>query len=86
MMLLIAFPFYCLWVLCLVFLIHFARRYLKLNSMRSYVICAVLAGLLPLLAVTPNDGWWCEVNFGTSVTIAVLLVPFIQGPRDRTAV
>jgi len=54
--------------------------------MRSYVICAVSAGLLPSLAVVPYEGWWSAVTFGVSVAVAVLLVPFIQGQRDRADV
>jgi hypothetical protein len=85
-LLLIALPFYCFGIICLVFLIDVARRYFRLTSVRSYVICAVSTGLLSSLAVVPEDGWWSAVTFGVSVTIAVLLVPFIQGKRDRADV
>src|SRR5450830_582464 len=82
-LLLIALPFYCIGIICLVFLIHVLRRYFRLTSMRSYFFCAVLPGLLLSLSVVTDEGWWSAVTLGISVTIAVLLVPFIQGQQNR---
>jgi uncharacterized membrane protein YeaQ/YmgE (transglycosylase-associated protein family) len=86
LLLLIALPFYCFGIVCLVVLIHVARRYFRLTSMRSYVVFAVVAGSLASLVVAPNGGRWAALAFGVSVTIAVLLVPFIQRQRDRADV
>ena len=83
MLLLIALPFYCFGIVCLVFLIHVARWHFRSTSMRSYVFCAVMAGLLPTPAVLQDDGWYSAVTFGVSITFAILLVPFIQGRRNR---
>ena len=82
-LLLIALPFYCAGIFVLVFFVNVTRRHFRLTSIRSYIISAVLVGSMAALAVAPDGGSWSALTFGTIVTTAVLLVPFIQGQRDR---
>jgi hypothetical protein len=82
LLLLLALPFYCAGVFLLVCLVQSARRQFGLTSMRSYLASAVVLGSVAALLVAPDGGAWSAASFAASTTVAILLVPLIQGfPR-----